>query len=506
MALVLVAPILARYNINPWLVYVAFAVIPLVFWLRKRKLPAGKRLPPGPKGLPLIGHLIHRTQLFDHKRCMELAKVYGPVVRFSMGIKDVVFLNSYESVKEILSRKEMLFRSENNVVSQIEYQGIGTLNGDDWKQNRNFCLHVLRDLGFGKRSMEDHITEEAQFLLEKIAEMKGAPLDLDKYLAPSVSNNITSLVFGRRFPYEDHRRKYLDDRIRRFAKLFQAGARFTFLPCWIFRITNLLPYATSHLIEEILDELACFIRQEIDQHEETVDEQNNRDFIDGYLQKMREHEHDPDAKFKKVNLIGNILAFFGGGTHTIKSTVHWHMLNCADKRDTVQRRIQEEIDEVVGKERAPRWDDQSQMPFTMATIMEMYRWRAIAPLAIPREAAEDIVYKDYVIPKGTVVIGNIGAVHMDPTFWENPVEFRPERFLKDDGTGLKPKAEQLIPFSVGKRMCPGETLATVEVFLYLTTILQKFTVVPPHGSRINLQPASPAVNYPQLQELCFISR
>ncbi|XP_077563753.1 cytochrome P450 2H2-like isoform X1 [Haemaphysalis longicornis] len=506
MALVLLAPILARYDIDPRLLCVAIAVIALTLWLRKRKLPEGKRLPPGPKGLPIIGHLLHRTQVFDHKRCMELAKVYGPVIRFPMGVKDVVILNDYESVKEILSRKEMLFRSESNVVSQTEYQGIGTLNGDDWKQNRNFCLHVLRDLGFGKKSMEDHILEEAACLLEKVAETKEAPFDLEKYLAPSVSNNITALVFGRRFPFEDQKRKFLDDRSRRLAKLFQSGSRFTFLPCWVFKITNLLPNATSHLVKEILDELAGFISEEIEQHEETLDERSNRDFIDGYLKKMKEHENDPDAKFKKLNLTGNVLAFMGGGTHTIKSTVHWHMLNCADKPDTVQRKIQEEIDKVVGKERSPRWDDQGQMPFTMATIMEMYRWRAIALLAIPREAAADSVYKDYVIPKGSVVIPNIGAVHMDPAHWENPEEFMPERFLKEDGTGLKPKPEQLIPFSVGKRMCPGETLATVEIFLYLTTILQKFTVLPPDGRRIVLQSASAAVNYPQLQELRFISR
>lgn len=506
MALILLAPILARYNIDQRLLYVTIAVISLTLWLRKRKLPEGKRLPPGPKGLPFIGHLLHRTRVFDHKRCMELAKVHGPVLRFPMGTKDVVVLNDYESVKEVLARKEMLFRSENNVVSQTEYQGIGTLNGDDWKQNRNFCLHVLRDLGFGKKPMEEHIMEETACLLEKIAEANGVPLDVEKYLAPSVSNNITALVFGRRFPLEDHRRKFLDDRTRRLAKLFQSGSRFTFLPPWVFWITNLLPNATSHLVKEIFDELAAFISEEVEQHEETLDEQSNRDFIDGYLKKIKEHEDDPDAKFKKVNLTGNVMAFFGGGTHTIKSTVYWHMLNCADKPDTVQLRLQGEIDKVVGKERAPRWDDQNRMPYTMATIWEMYRWRAISVLSLPREAAAESVYKDYIIPKGSVVIPNIGAVHMDPAHWEHPEEFRPERFLKDDGTGLKPKPEQLIPFSVGKRMCPAETLATVEVFLYLTTILQKFTVMPPDGCRINLQPISGAVNYPQLQELRFISR
>ncbi|KAH9368063.1 hypothetical protein HPB48_001037 [Haemaphysalis longicornis] len=89
---------------------------------------------------------------------------------------------------------------------------------------------------------------------------------------------------------------------------------------------------------------------------------------------------------------------------------------------------------------------------------------------------------------------------MDPIFWEQPEEFRPERFFKSDGSSLVPKPERVIPFSV------GETLATVEIFLYLTTILQKFTVMPPLGRRVNLESLSNAVNYPQPQDLRFVSR
>lgn len=505
MAFVAITSFLA--NLLNWRVVVAcLAAIAVTLWRKRLKLPEGKRLPPGPKGMPLIGHLLKRTEVFDQKRCMELAKIYGPLIKFQMGLKDVIVLNDFESIKEILSRKELLFRSENAVTNQTIYKGVATLNGDAWRENRQFCLHVLRDLGFGKKSMEEHIMEEAEYLVTKIAEHNGSPLGIEKYLAPSVSNNITALVFGRRFPFEDHRRKFLDERNQRLAKLFEAGSRFTFLPRWLFALTDLLPNATSRIIKEIFEEMVGFIRGEVRDHEDTLDEHSNRDFIDGYIKKIKEHEANPESKFKTANLAGNVLTFFGAGTHTVKSTVQWHMLNCADKPDTIQKRIQEEVDSVVGRSRAPRWEDQKHMPFTMATIWEMYRFRAIAPLSIPREATEDTVYKDYFIPKGSVVIPNIGAVHMDPIFWEQPEEFRPERFFKSDGSSLVPKPERVIPFSVGKRMCPGETLATVEIFLYLTTILQKFTVMPPLGRRVNLESLSNAVNYPQPQDLRFVSR
>lgn len=505
MAFVTVMPFLA--NSLDWrFLSACFAAFAFIIWRKRLNIPEGKRLPPGPKGIPLIGHLLNRKEVFHQKRCMQLARVYGPVIRFKMGFKDVIVLNDFESIKEILSRKELLFRSENAVANQTIYKGVATLNGDAWRENRQFCLHVLRDLGFGKKSMEEHIMEEAEYLVAKIAELKGSPLGIETYFAPSVSNNITALVFGRRFPFEDHRRKFLDERNQRLSKLFEAGSRFTFLPRWLFTFTNFLPNATSRIIKEIFDEMVGFIRGEVKDHEDTLDEHSNRDFIDGYLKKMKENQANPESKFKKANLAGNVMTFFGAGTHTVKSTVQWHMLNCADKPHTIQRKIQEEVDKVVGRSRAPRWEDQKEMPFTMATIWEMYRWRAIAPLSIPREATEDTVYKDYFIPKGSVVIPNIGAVHMDPAFWEQPEEFRPERFFKSDGSGLMPKPERVIPFSVGKRMCPGETLATVEIFLYLTTILQKFTVMPLVGTQINLESASDAVNYPRPQDLRFVSR
>ncbi|KAK8773496.1 hypothetical protein V5799_011978, partial [Amblyomma americanum] len=66
-------------------------------------------------------------------------------------------------------------------------------------------------------------------------------------------------------------------------------------------------------------------------------------------------------------------------------TIHWHLLNCADKPYTVQRSIQKEVDDVIGRERQPRWEDNKKMPYTMATIWEMYRWRTVAPLSIPRD-------------------------------------------------------------------------------------------------------------------------
>ncbi|CAN7944138.1 unnamed protein product, partial [Ixodes pacificus] len=172
----------------------------------------------------------------------------------------------------------------------------------------------------------------------------------------------------------------------------------------------------------------------------------------------------------------------------------------------LQNKIWEEIDRVIGQQRMPAWGDRYNMPFTMACIWETYRWRTMNPIGIPRGCEEDTSIDNYVIPKGTIVLPNLWAVHMDPTLWKDPEVFDPSRFLKDDSSGLIAKPEHLMPFSVGKRMCPGEAASNIQIFLYLTGVLQKFIVMPEDGVAVDLSVDCVTFNNPKMQNLRFIPR
>ncbi|KAK8774643.1 hypothetical protein V5799_010822 [Amblyomma americanum] len=121
------------------------------------------------------------------------------------------------------------------------------------------------------------------------------------------------------------------------------------------------------------------------------------------------------------------------------------------------------------------------MPYTTACIWEMYRWKTVSPLGVPGSGGEDTFFDEYFIPKGTTVSPNVWAVHNDPTLWKEPSKFDPRCFLREDGSLVQPKPEYLIPFSIGKRMCPCEILASMEIFLYITCLLQKCIVLPDEG-------------------------
>ncbi|XP_077535569.1 cytochrome P450 2U1-like [Haemaphysalis longicornis] len=167
-------------------------------------------------------------------------------------------------------------------------------------------------------------------------------------------------------------------------------------------------------------------------------------------------------------------------------TMWWLLLVFAKHPDTIQSMIQREIDGVVGSERRPTWEDRKQMPYTLACIWEVERWKTATPLGLARESSDDIVIDGHFIPKGTTVIPNFWACHNDPTLWNEPHKFIPQRFLRDDGNIVSQKPEHLIPFSLGRRSCPGEMFASMEIFLMVTFLLQKYIIVPEHAIQSDL--------------------
>ncbi|CAG2100612.1 unnamed protein product [Medioppia subpectinata] len=172
-------------------------------------------------------------------------------------------------------------------------------------------------------------------------------------------------------------------------------------------------------------------------------------------------------------LEGNTLNLIAGGSLAIMQTVEWAVAILAIN-PLMQRHIHKEIDEVIGNERNPKFSDRNQMPYLQAFMWEVW------------SASKDMVISGFKIPKDTQILVNFWAIDNDPNLWENPTEFRPERLLSKDLKTFK-KPEHLIPFSIGKRSCPGEILGVVETFLYLSSLLQKYEIKANHKTDRKLE-------------------
>ncbi|XP_052568876.1 cytochrome P450 2A8 isoform X2 [Peromyscus californicus insignis] len=346
--------------------------------------------------------------------------------------------------------------------------GVLLSSGERSKQLRRFSISTLRDFGFGKRGIEERIIEEAGFLIQAFRDTNGANIDPTFYMSRTVSNVISSIVFGDRFEYDN---KEFLSLLGMMMRSFQFTATSTGqLFEMFYSVMKHLPGPQQQAYKEIQG-LEDFIARKVEQNQRTLDPNSPRDFIDSFLIRMQEEKKNPQTQFHMRNLLTTTLNLFFGGTETVSTTMRYGFLLLM-KNPHIAAKMHEEIDQVIGRNRPPKYEDHLKMPYTEAVIHEIQRFVDVIPLGVPRSTTKDIKFRDFLIPKGTDVLPILSSVLKDPQFFSNPNDFDPQHFLDDKGQFKKSNA--FVPFSIGKRYCFGENLAKMELFIFFTTIMQNF--------------------------------
>ncbi|KAK3084638.1 hypothetical protein FSP39_016665 [Pinctada imbricata] len=187
------------------------------------------------------------------------------------------------------------------------------------------------------------------------------------------------------------------------------------------------------------------------------------------------------AKGKDFQLLRSVNDLFAAGTDTTVNSLSWFTLVLLYKPE-IQQRMRKEIEEVVGDSRLPSLADREKLPYCDAVIHETLRFGNIAPFALPHGLTEDMQFNGYFIPKDAVIIPNLDSVLMDPDLFKDPFEFNPLRFLTDDGCLVG--TENVQTFGIGRRICLGEALARMELFLFATSLIQRFELVRSDGHKL----------------------
>uniref|UniRef100_A0A4X2M6Y9 Cytochrome P450 family 2 subfamily J member 2 n=1 Tax=Vombatus ursinus TaxID=29139 RepID=A0A4X2M6Y9_VOMUR len=442
---------------------------------------ARNQFPPGPCPLPILGNLLQLNFQLHPEKLGQLARKHGSVFTVWLGSTPVVVLNGFQAVKDALVTHSEDF-ADWPVTPLFEDlfgdKGIISTSGHTWLQQRRFGLTTLRNLGMGKKVLEQRLQEEAQHLVERFRRENGKSFDPHVPIVRAAANVICALVFGHRFSRGD-------PFFQELMKAIDFGLAFV-NTIWR-RLYDVFPWLLRHLpgphhkvfrYQEIVKGLIC---QEIQSHKQRVPE-DAEDFISCYLAQITKRKDDPMSTFNEENLIQVIIDLFLGGTETTATTLRWALLYMIHHRD-VQEKVQKELDAVVAPSEVISFEDRKRLPYTNAVLHEVQRFCSVISMGAVRNCVTATTVQGFPIHKGTIILPNLASVLYDLEHWETPWQFNPKHFLDEEGNFVINEA--FLSFSAGHRVCLGEQLAKAELFLVFTNLLWEFQLQIPEGASGN---------------------
>ncbi|XP_045894219.1 cytochrome P450 2C15-like [Micropterus dolomieu] len=347
--------------------------------------------------------------------------------------------------------------------------------GSFWRDHRRFALMTLRNFGLGKDSMEERIHRELRYTIDTLEKSIGKSFSPRLMFHNAASNIICQVLFGTRYEYDD-------EFIKVIVQCFTENAKIAHGPwAMLYDTLPMIHNLSLPFIKALKNAKTCqnLVKCLLTEHKKTRVPGEPRDFLDCYLDEMEKRGHG--ASFSEDELTMYTIDLYFAGTDTTSNTLLTGFLYLMTYPH-IQECCQQEIDRVLeGKDRAS-FDDRHHMPYMQAVIHEVQRIANTVPLSVFHYTTKDTELMGYSIPKGMLIIPNMISVLSEEGQWKFPHEFNPENFLNDKGEFVKPEA--FMPFSAGPRMCLGEGLARMELFLVMVTLLRKFKFIWPEDAGV----------------------
>ncbi|OHE99043.1 hypothetical protein CORC01_05733 [Colletotrichum orchidophilum] len=452
--------------------------------------PKGYRTIPGPKGWPLVGNALQLGSA-PHRQLQRWAQDYGEIVKVRLGWENWVFVNTPDAVREIFDKQSAKTsgRSPMPVLSDLLSGGNRLLlltYGSKWRQLRTIVHKLLTPKASDTYKPSQEF--EAKQLIYDIATDNADQESFYMHVRRYTTSVVLTSTYGRRVPTwdcDDVRQIY--QLLKDFTEVAQPGAYIAdmFPPLanlpWFFqwwrpaairayeRQRNIWMLYWNDLKTSVAEKKApeCFVKQ----------------FMESDFEKLG--VTDVQAGFVAGSMIE-------AGSETTSSALNSCILYLS-ANPSVQDTANEELSRVIGDDRSPTFSDEPSLPYIRAIVKEILRIRPVTTIGSPHYTTSDVFYKDYYIPKNTVVAIPQYVLHFSPEKWTDPEEFNPSRYLAyPEKAGFyaaqgDAQARDHFDFGGGRRICPGMHLAENSLFITLAKILWAFNIEPaldPNGKEL----------------------
>jgi cytochrome P450 len=463
---------------------VSFALVRLYQYSKFSARPHA--YPPGPPCLPFLGNLhqmpIERPEL----KFAEFGAQFGAITGLKAGCQNLIVLNSWQAVRDLIEQKGSIYSSR-PTIPVVEIVTPGGLNpalsvyGDLWRGQRKKLVEFLG----GERTDRMKPVQDAEST-QMIYEMLEYPeRHLQEHVERSFGAAILATVFGQRGKTIEPGGK-IDSFFRVEEKWSAAVGPTASPPISSFPFLDSVPdwltpwRGWKKRALEVKDEQGRLYRGLLKETKERLMQGKGKECFLAQCIMTQEKEWYDD----------NYLAYLGGvllegGAETSASSTIVFIMAMAAFPDVLAK-AQEEVDRVCGMSRLPGKDDTGRLPYIRACMLEILRWRPIAPTGVPHTTTADDVYNGLAIPNQTTVFINAWAINHDESFYNSPATFNPDRYVQNEfGSTFASANPDTIKgrrtnytFGAGRRVCPGQRFAENSMMMHFAKLVWAFDFIP----------------------------
>nr|BAF49320.1 flavonoid 3',5'-hydroxylase [Lobelia erinus] len=466
------------------------------------------QLPPGPRGWPIIGALPLLGSM-PHVALASMARKYGPVMYLKLGSSGMVVASNPEAARAFLKTLDTNFRNRplEGGPTHLAYNAqdmVFANYGPKWQLLRKLCnLHMLgakalddwahvriMEVGHMLQAMYDQCSSSSSSSSTSTGPAGPVAVVLPEMLTYALANMLGQVIFSKRaFVASKSDATTSTSSTLKSAGEFQHMVMELMRVAGLFNIGDFIPSIAwmdlqgiqrdMKTVHKKFDEL---LTRMIREHTESAQERKgNPDFLDILMalatatNQEKNTATGEEQQLSVTNIKALILDLVTAGTDTSLSIIEWALAEMMNK-PSILKRAQEEMDQVVGRNRRLEESDIPRLPYLGAICKETFRKHPSTPLSLPRVSSEACQVDGYYVPKNTRLMVNIWAIGRDPNVWENPLDFNPDRFLTSSGDVIDPRGNhfELIPFGAGRRICAGTRMGIGMVEYILGTLVHSF--------------------------------